>query len=122
MPWLHATALPKPSRLQTEGRVIKNLRETLEIFLAHHLTSHRKKKTQAMTMQQGAVGLPEKRPIRSSPQTPIQSIHREERLAKYEQVLALLKPGMTPRAMADQACAGLITIQNGHLAATIEYS
>jgi transposase len=45
-------------------------------------------------------------------------LHREERLAKYEQVLARREQGVTHRAIADQVGIGLTTIQNWRLAGT----
>jgi transposase len=110
-----------PQAIQVADRwhVMKNLREALEVLLAHHLTTHQKKKTQAMTTQREAV-IPAKQPTRSSQQAHIQRIHREERLVKYEQVLALLKQGMTHRAIADQVGIGLTTIQNWLIAGTFE--
>jgi Helix-turn-helix domain of resolvase len=92
----------------------KNLGEALEVLLTHHLTTHQKKKTQEMTTEPGS-DITEKRPTRSSQQAHIQHLHREERMAKYEQVLALLKQGMTRRAIADQVGVGLTTIQNWRL-------
>lgn len=109
-----------PQAIQVADRwhVMKNLGEALEVLLAHHLTTHRKRKAQEATIQQVAV-LPEKRRAKlSSQQTRIQQMHREERVAKYEQVLTLLKQGMTRRAIADQVGIGLTTIQNWLLAGT----
>lgn len=54
----------------------------------------------------------------SSQQARIQQVHREERLAKYEQVLLLLKQGWSRRAIADQVGIGLTTIQNWVLVGT----
>ena len=108
---------PQAVQVADRWHVLKNLREALEILLTHHLTTYQKKKTQAMTTEPGS-GIPEKQPIRSSQQAHIQQIHREERQAKYEQVLALLKQGMTHRAIADQVGIGLTTIQNWLLAGT----
>lgn len=102
---------PQAVQVADRWHVMKNLREALEVLLARHLTTHQKKKTQAMTTQQVS-GLPEKQPTRSSQQVHIQRLHREERLAKYEQVLTLLKQGMTRRAIADQVGVGLTTIEN----------
>jgi Helix-turn-helix domain of resolvase len=51
-------------------------------------------------------------------QAHIQRLHREERLAKYEQVLALLKQGLTRRAIADRVDVGPTTVQNWRLAGT----
>jgi hypothetical protein len=39
-------------------------------------------------------------------------VHRDERLARYEQVMTLIKQGLTHRAIADQVGVGLTTIQN----------
>lgn len=110
---------PQAVQVADRWHVLKNLREALEALLAHHLTIHQKKKTQEMTRHQGS-GMTEKQPTRSSQQAHIQGLHREERLAKYEQVLALLKQGMTHRAIADQVGIGLTTIQNWLLAGTFE--
>jgi transposase len=106
---------PQAVQVADRWHVMKNLREALEVLVARHLTTHQKKKTHAMTTQREAVIL-EKQPTRSSHQVHIQRLHREERLAKYEQVLALLKQGMTRRAIADQVGVGLTTIQNWRLA------
>jgi len=117
----YATAALKgaPQAIQVADRwhVLKNLGEALEALFAHHLTVYRKKKGQEMPMLQGT-DIPEKQPARSAQQTRIQRLHREERLAKYEQVLALLKQGMTRRTIADQVGVGLTTIQNWLLAGT----
>jgi transposase len=108
---------PQAVQVADRWHVLKNLREALEILLTHHLTTHQKKKTQAMTTEPGS-GIPEKQPTRSSQQAHIQQIHREERQARYEQVLALLKQGMTHRAIAEQVGIGLTTIQHWLLAGT----
>jgi transposase len=109
---------PQAVQVADRWHVMKNLGEALEVLLAHHLTTHQKKKTQAMTTQLLAAGIAEKQPARSSQQAHIQHIHREERLATYEQVLVLLKQGMTRRAIADQVGIGLTTIQNWRLSGT----
>lgn len=108
---------PQAVQVADRWHVMKNLREALEALLAHHLTTHQKKKMQEIARQQ-AVIITEKQPIKSSQQARIQRIHREERMAKYEQVLALLKQGMTRRAIADQVGVGLTTLQNWLLAGT----
>jgi transposase len=107
---------PQAVQVADRWHVMKNLGEALEVLLAHHLTISRKRKTQEVALRQASVipqGLPAKR---SSQQGRIQQIHREERLAKYEQVLSLLKQGMTRQAIAEQVGVGLTTIQNWLLA------
>ncbi|MHB8595389.1 MAG: ISL3 family transposase [Ktedonobacteraceae bacterium] len=108
---------PQAVQVADRWHTLKNLREALEILLTHHFTTHQKKKTQEMAIEPGSSS-PKKQPTRSSQQTRIQQIHREERLARYEQVLALLRQGMTRRAIADQVGVGLTTIQNWRLAGT----
>ncbi len=118
----YATAARKgaPQAIQIADRwhVLKNLGEALELLLAHHLTVHRKRKTQEATMQQVSVISQKQRSTVPSQQAHIQHVHREERVAKYEQVLMLLKQGMTRRVIADQVGVGLTTIQNWVLAGT----
>jgi transposase len=108
---------PQAVQVADRWHVLKNLREALEVLLAHHLTAHRKKQMPAMTTRQGP-GMSEKQPTRSAQQVHLQRLHREERLAKYEQVLALLEQGLTRRAIADQVGVGLTTIQKWRLAGT----
>lgn len=108
---------PQAVQVADRWHILKNLREALEILLAHHLTTHQKKQTHDITALQGS-GTTQKQPIRSVHQAHIQDIHREERRAKYEQVLALLKQGMTRGAIADQVGVGLTTIQKWRLAGT----
>ncbi len=118
----YATAARKgaPQAIQVADRwhVLKNLGDALEVLLAHHLTIHRKRKIQDVTMPQASFLSERPRATVSSQQVRIQQVHREERLAKYEQVLLLLKQGWSRRAIADQVGIGLTTIQNWVLAGT----
>ena len=118
----YATAARKgaPQAIQVADRwhVLKNLGDALEVLLAHHLTMHRKRKIQDVTMPQVSFLSERPRATVSSQQARIQHVHREERLAKYEQVLLLLKQGWSRRAIADQVGIGLTTIQNWVLAGT----
>src|SRR5215469_9632219 len=76
------------------------------------LMAHRKQKVQAEGASKDALS-PQDRPRRLWPQQAhIQHIHREERLARYEQVMALIKQGMKHRDIAAQVGVGLTTIQN----------
>lgn len=109
-----------PQAIQVADRwhVLKNLGDVLEALVAHQLTVHRKRKIQNVTMQQASFLSERPRATASSQQARIQQVHREERLATYEQVLSLLKQGLSRRAIADQVGVGLTTIQNWVLAGT----
>jgi transposase len=109
---------PQAVQVADRWHVMKNLGEALEILLARHLTTHRKRKTQEATLQQASVFTEKQRITMSLQQARIQQVHRDERAAKYEQVLALLKQGMTRHAIANQLGIGLTTIQNWVLAGT----
>ncbi len=75
-------------------------------------TVHRKKKTQEAGTHK-ELTFPQERSRRLSPQQArIQQVHRDERLARYKQVMSLIKQGLTHCAIADQVGVGLTTIQN----------
>ena len=103
---------PQAVQVADRWHVLKNLGEALEILLARHLTTHRKRETQEVALQQALAFTEKQRNTMSPQQARIQQVHRDERVAKYEQVLTLLKQGMTRQAIADQLEIGLTTIQN----------
>src|SRR5260370_29552741 len=103
-----------PQALQCTGRfhLLKNLGEALEGLLAHHLAAERKRQTHA-TLDEQALVWESKRAIRSSPKLErLQHNRREERLAHYEQVIALRKLGMSQQAIARQVGIGASTVQS----------
>ncbi len=103
-----------PQAIQCADRfhVLKNLREALEGLLARHLTTQCKRETQAILDEQAPVWQP-KRATRSSPTLlRLQQSRREERLAHYEQVIALRKLGLTQAAIARQVGIGASTVQS----------
>ena len=103
-----------PHAIQVADRwhVLRNLGKALKALLTSHFTAHRKKKTQERDAQK-EIAFPRERSARLSPQQAhIQRLHRDERLARYHQVIALAKQGMRRRAIADQVGVGLTTIQN----------
>ena len=90
----------------------KNLGEALEGLLAHYLAAHRKCQTQTTVDSQVPRWQP-KRATRSSPKLEhLQQNRREERLARYEQVIALRKLGMSQAAIARQVGMGASTVQS----------
>ncbi len=90
--------------------LLKNLGEALEGFLAQHLAAYCKHQTQATTAS-AAPAWQSKRATRPSPKLErLQRNRREERLAHYEQVIALHKQGMSQAAIAQQVGLGHSTV------------
>ncbi len=109
-----------PQALQCADRfhLIKNLREALEGLLAHHLAAERKRQTQVTGDSQAPVWQ-SKRATRCSPKLErLQQARREERLAHYEQVMALRKQGLSQQAIAQRAGVGHSTVSNWLAAGT----
>ncbi len=103
-----------PQALQCADRfhLLKNLGEALEGLLAHHLAAERKRQTQ-VTLDEQAPLWQSKRVVRASPKLErLQQARREERLAHYEQVIALRKRGMSHAAIAQQVGIGASTVQS----------
>jgi transposase len=109
-----------PQAIQCADRfhLLKNLGEALESLLAHHLAAHHKQQLQATLDEQTPVWQP-KRAIRSSPKLErLQHARREERLAHYEQVMALHKQGLSQQAIAQRVGVGHSTVSNWLAAGT----
>ncbi len=109
-----AAAQGAPQAIQCADRfhLLKNLREAVEGLLAHHLAAHCKRQTQA-TLEQSAPVWQPKRAARPAPQVErLQQARREERLALYEQVIALRKQGLSQQAIAQQVGIGHSTVSN----------
>jgi transposase len=103
-----------PQAIQCADRfhLLKNLREALEGLLAHHLAAECKRQTQATVDSQAPVWQ-SKRATHTSPQLErLQHNRREERLAHYEQVIALRKLGLSQAAIARQVGIGASTVQS----------
>jgi transposase len=103
-----------PQALQCADRfhVLKNLREALEGLLARHLAIQCKRETQTILDEQAPVWQA-KRATRCSPTLlRLQQSRREERLAHYEQVIALRKLGLSQAAIARQVGIGASTVQS----------
>lgn len=103
-----------PQAIQCADRfhLLKNLREALEGLLAGHLATQCKRETQAILDEQ-TPAWQSKRAVRISPKLErLQQARREERLAHYEQVIALRKLGMSQAAIARQVGIGASTVQS----------
>ena len=110
-----------PQAIQCADRfhVLKNLGEALEPCLARHLAAKRKTE---MPPTQGELTPLEEAPrsVRRSPKVEQrQKAYREERLARYEQVMALRDLGFSLQAIADQVGIGHATVSRWIAAGTI---
>jgi transposase len=113
-----AQGAPQATQCADRFHLLKNLREDLEGLLAHHLAAQCKRQTQATEGALAPVGQ-SKRATRSSPKLErLQQARREERLAHYEQVIALRKLGMSQAAIAQQVGIGASTVQSWLAAGT----
>ncbi len=109
-----------PQAIQCADRfhILKNLGEALEGLLARHLAAKRKEKTQKILNEHIPLW-PATRTLRRSPRLErLQQARREERLARYEQVIALHKLGMSQAAIAEFVGMGASTVQSWLAAGT----
>jgi transposase len=107
-----AARLGAPQAVQCADRfhVLKNLGEALEGVLARHLAAHRTRLTQQSRATPLATVQP-RQPAKLSPkEAELQQAKREERLARYQQVVALRKLGFSQTAIADQVGIGHATV------------
>jgi transposase len=101
-----------PQAVQCADRfhLLKNLREALEGVLARHLAAHRRGQVEKSSATP-LCDVPSKQPPKLSPQEAHhKQAKREERLAQYEQVVALRKLGFSQTAIADQVGIGHATV------------
>jgi len=101
---------PQATQCADRFHVIKNLGEAVEGLLARHLAAHRTHLTEesrATPLETAQAGQPPK----LSPKEAHQSqAKREERLARYQQVVTLRKQGFSQTAIADQVGIGHATV------------
>ncbi|HLZ64081.1 MAG TPA: transposase [Ktedonosporobacter sp.] len=99
-----AATLGAPQAVQCADKfhLLKNLGETLEGLLAHHLAKERKRQAQTSEQKQPPVWSTKRAPRYSPKLQQLQRARREERLARYEQVIALHQQGMSQTAIACQ--------------------
>jgi transposase len=103
-----------PQAIQCADRfhILKNLGEAVEGLLARHLGIKRQKKVQE-TLEEHIPIEQATRSVRRSPKVArLQQAYREERLARYEQVIALRKLGMSQAALAKRVGIGQSTVGN----------
>jgi transposase len=103
-----------PQAIQCADRfhILKNLGEALEGLLARHLAIKRQKKIQEPLEEHIPIEQAT-RSVRHSPKVERRKLaSREERLARYEQVVALRKLGMSQAAIAKQVGIGQSTVGN----------
>jgi len=106
-----ARAVPQARQCADRFHLQKNLREALEGVLAHHLATHR----QGLAQESRAIPLgdtPSKQPLKKlgPKEVELSQAKREERLARYQQVVALHKQGFSQTAIASQVGIGHATV------------
>ena len=102
-----------PQAIQYADRfhLLKNLREDLEGLLARHVAAKRQVKTQEV-LDTPAPILQTTRSLKLTPKVQqIQQSRREERFARYQQVIALQKQGLSHEAIARRIGMGASTVQ-----------
>lgn len=107
-----ATGAPQAIQCADRFHILKNLGEALEGCLARHLASKRHKQTQEMLEEHNLIGEVPRSARRSPKVERRQQAYREERLARYEQVVALRKLGMSLAAIAERVGIGHSTVSN----------
>src|SRR5216683_1132474 len=107
-----AAASGAPQAIQCADRfhVLKNLGEALEGVLSRHLAAKRHKQTQEMLEEHNPIWEVPRSARRSPKVKHRQQAYREERLAYYEQVLALRKLGMSQATIAERVGIGHSTV------------
>ncbi|WP_201377749.1 ISL3 family transposase [Ktedonobacter sp. SOSP1-52] len=104
------TAAPQAVQCADRFHVLKNLGEALEGVLARHLAARRRgqaEKSSAPSLSEVQAKQPP-RPHRKGAE--LSQAKRAERLAQYEQVVALRKQGFTLSTIAEQVGIGIATV------------
>jgi transposase len=107
-----AVARAAPQAIQCADRfhLQKNLSEALESVLARHLAAHRNRQTHKIRATPLS-DTPSQQGAKQSPKaTALSKAKREERLARYQQVVALRKQGFSQTAIASQVGIGHATV------------
>ncbi len=109
---------PQAKQYADRFHLLKNLGETLEDLLARHLSASRKHQVQKALEEQTPDWLPERATQRSGKPEESPSAYQQDRLALYQQVIALHEQGMTQSAIAQQIGTSLRTAQRWLAAGT----
>ena len=105
-----AAGAPQATQCADRFHVIKNLGEALEGLLARHLAAHRTRLTEESRARPLETAQPGQPPKLSPKAAELRQAKREERLARYQQVVALGKQGFSQTAIADQVGIGHATV------------
>jgi hypothetical protein len=87
----------------------KNLGEALESLLARHLAAHRTRLTEESSATPLSTAQPGQPPKLSPKEAQQKQAKREERLARYQQVVTLRKQDFSQTAEASQVGAGWLS-------------
>jgi hypothetical protein len=107
-----AQGAPQATQCADRFHLLKNLGEALEGLLARHLAAHRKKEVQVVPDELAHAWLPKGSARRTAKLEQLQQARREECLARYEQVIALRKQGLSYQAIASRVGMGASTVQS----------
>jgi transposase len=105
-----ARGAPQARQCADRFHLLQNLGEALEGMLARHLASHRNRQAEqfsAMPLAEAQTRQPAKLSPKESQQ---KQARREERLAQYQQVVALRQLGFSQTAIADHVGIGHATV------------
>lgn len=107
-----AARIGAPQAIQVTDRwhLLKNLSEALQRCLSHHLSMDRKQQTREL-LEAPPVLQGKRTPYLSPLQKQTVQLHRTERVARYEQALALRKQGLSHQAIAESVGVGHSTVQ-----------
>ena len=115
-----ATGAPQAVQCADRFHLLKNLGEALEGLLAHHLAKERTRQVQAHMAEKSHIPIwqPKRAPRYGPKLQQLQQARREERLARYQQVIALYQQGVSQQAIADRMGVGHSTISRWLAAGT----
>jgi transposase len=105
-----AASAPQATQCADRFHISKNLREALEGVLARHLAAHRNGLAEKSSTTPLLAGHPRLPPKLSPKEAHQKQARREERLALYNQVVALHKLGFSQTAIAHQIGIGHATV------------
>lgn len=113
-----ATGAPQAVQCADRFHLLKNLGEALEGCLARYLAAKRKIQMQEPLEEHSPLGEAPRSARRSPKVEQLQQAYREERMTRYEQVIALRNRGMSQAAIALRVGIGASTVSNWLAAGT----